>query len=110
MDDMVQGEAEALVTNAERLWMMCAEALRSQVSEATWKTWFDGVRAIDADDDHLVLAVPNSLVKERIEHRYLPLVRDVLADDIYGGGASVRARPAPAVADLDASSDRHPRA
>ena len=68
------------MTNAEQLWMTCAEALRTQVSDATWKTWFDGVRAIEADDDSLVLAVPSSLVKERIEHRYLPLVRDVLAD------------------------------
>ena len=68
------------MTNAERLWIVCAEALRTQVSDATWKTWFDGVRAVDADDEQLVLAVPSSLVKERIEHRYLPLVRDVLTD------------------------------
>ncbi len=80
MDDFVVGETEALVTDAEQLWTLCSDALRSQVSEATWKTWFDGVRAVSADDGNLVLSVPSSLVKERLENRYLPMVRDVLTD------------------------------
>ncbi len=60
--------------------MLCAEALHNQVNEATWKTWFDGIRPSWADDDQVVLSVPSSLVKERLESRYLTLVRDVLAD------------------------------
>ncbi|HVE45981.1 MAG TPA: chromosomal replication initiator protein DnaA [Acidimicrobiales bacterium] len=74
------GEATAPVENAERLWMLCAEALRDQVNEATWKTWFEGIRASWADDEQVVLSVPSSLVKERLESRYLTLVGDVLAD------------------------------
>ncbi len=65
---------------AEELWMACAEALRGQVSEATWKTWFEGIVPVDANDGHLELAVPNSLIKERIEGRYMSLVNDVIAD------------------------------
>lgn len=74
------GETRAPVENAERLWMLCAEALHNQVNEATWKTWFDGIRPSWADDDQVVLSVPSSLVKERLESRYLTLVGDVLAD------------------------------
>lgn len=74
------GEKRAPVENAERLWLLCAEALRNQVNEATWKTWFDGIRPSWADDEQVVLSVPSSLVKERLESRYLTLVRDVLAD------------------------------
>jgi chromosomal replication initiator protein len=83
------GEAEALVTNAEQLWIPCAEALRSQVSEATWKTWFEGIRPLAAEDGTLLLSVPSSLVKERLEQRYLPMVRDALLD-VAGREVDVR--------------------
>ncbi|HUP70454.1 MAG TPA: chromosomal replication initiator protein DnaA [Acidimicrobiales bacterium] len=74
------GEPTAPVENAERLWMLCAEALHNQVNEATWKTWFEGIRPSWADDEQVVLSVPSSLVKDRLESRYLTLVGDVLAD------------------------------
>ena len=80
MDTERVGEVRALVTNAEQLWILCSESLRGQVSEATWKTWFDGIRPVAADDTSLTLSVPSSLVKERLENRYLPLVTDILAD------------------------------
>ena len=66
------------MTEAERLWISCAQALRDQVSEATWKTWFEGIEPLSFEVDHLVLAVPNALVKERLEGRYLPLVKDAV--------------------------------
>jgi chromosomal replication initiator protein len=80
VDTSAVGEAELLVTNAERLWILCSQALRTQVTEATWRAWFDGVAPVRADDRTLVLAVPSSLAKERIEARYLALVRDLLTD------------------------------
>ena len=69
-----------LVTDAEQLWTTGAAALRTQISDATWKTWFEGITPVSSADGRLVLAVPNALVKERIEGRYLGLVRDVVAD------------------------------
>src|SRR5207249_1584981 len=75
-----RGKADAQVTSAEQLWIVCSEALRTHVTEAAWKTWFDGVQPLVAEHGRLELAVPSMLVKERIESRYLPLVRDALAD------------------------------
>ncbi|HMC41065.1 MAG TPA: chromosomal replication initiator protein DnaA [Acidimicrobiales bacterium] len=66
------------MTEAERLWILCSQALRSQVAEATWKTWFEAISPLRVDDDALVLGVPSSLAKERIDGRYLPLVQDAL--------------------------------
>ena len=80
MDDDTSGEAELLVTNAERLWILCSQALRTQVTEATWRAWFDAVTPLRTDERMLVLGVPSSLAKERIEARYLPLIKDVLTD------------------------------
>src|SRR5438477_8438980 len=60
----LEGEAEALVTEAERLWMLCSQSLHSRVAEATWKTWFESIIPVALDDGALVLAVPSSLVRE----------------------------------------------
>ena len=67
------------MTEAERLWILCSQALRIQVAEATWKTWFETINPLRVDDDALVLAVPSSLAKERLDGRYLSLVQDALA-------------------------------
>jgi chromosomal replication initiator protein len=70
------------VTDAEKLWTVCSDVLRQQVSEATWMTWFEAVRPESFEDDTLVLAVPSSLAKEKIEGRYLDLVRHVMVDAV----------------------------
>jgi chromosomal replication initiator protein len=79
VDDVVVWEAEALVTDPGQLWSTCAASLRSQVSEATWKAWFEGIRPLAADDRALALTVPSSVVKERLEGRYLGLVEHAVA-------------------------------
>jgi chromosomal replication initiator protein len=70
------------VETAEELWKACAEALRGQVSEATWKTWFEGIKPLRTTEDRIDLAVTSSLVKDRLEGRYLGLVRDVVGDTL----------------------------
>jgi len=68
------------VNEAQRLWDECAGILRAQVSEPVWLTSFDAARAVDYDGTTLTLAVPSFLAKERIEGRYLSLVRDALEE------------------------------
>ncbi|MBK9179916.1 MAG: chromosomal replication initiator protein DnaA [Acidimicrobiales bacterium] len=74
-----------LVEDAEQLWTASAELLRAQVSEAVWLTSFQDAQPVGIADGRLVLAVPSSLVKERIEGRYLALVRDALAEVGFPG-------------------------
>jgi chromosomal replication initiator protein len=88
VDDGRAGEAQAQVTDAERLWKTCSDTLREQVSESTWKTYFSGVQPLDFTGDRLVLAVPNLLVRQRLEGRYLAMVEDSLAN-VAGGGVRV---------------------
>ena len=68
------------VEPAEQLWTACARALREQVSDAVWMTTFSMVRPLSREDDVLTVAVPSSIVKDRIESRYLTLVDGALAD------------------------------
>ena len=66
--------------DADVLWITCSESIRAQVSEAVWRPTFSGAKAVAFDEGELVLVVPNSLQKERIEGRYLGLVQDAIED------------------------------
>ncbi|MEY2460390.1 MAG: chromosomal replication initiator protein [Acidimicrobiaceae bacterium] len=80
MDSDGAGEALRLVSEAQLLWTSCAGVLREQVSEAVWLSSFAEASALRIDDERLVLSVPSPWVKERIESRYLEMVRAALAD------------------------------
>ena len=96
-----------LVKDTERLWTSCADALQTQVSEAVWKASFEEVEARSTESGILLLLVPNSLVKERIEHRYLSLVRDAL-DNSGGWGTPFRVEVRDPVVDTR-DTDGEPR-
>jgi chromosomal replication initiator protein len=68
------------VTDAQRLWDGCAGAIQSQVSDATWRTWFAEIRPVANLDGTLVLSVPNVLVRERLESRFAGLLSDAIVD------------------------------
>jgi chromosomal replication initiator protein len=68
------------VSDAVQLWTSCAANIRAQVSDVVWQTTFAGARPLTIDLDTLVVTVPSLVVKERIEGRYLGLVRDALSD------------------------------
>jgi chromosomal replication initiator protein len=65
---------------AERLWSDCTETLRTQISDAVWKTWFEAARPLTLEGRCLVLAVPSLVAKQRIEGRYLPIMREALSE------------------------------
>jgi len=70
------------VTDLERLWIDCVGALRSQISEATWRMWFAGVQPVSMDNERLVLAVSTPMVRDHIEGRYIELIEKTVADTL----------------------------
>ena len=78
MDTVDEVEANRQVGEAEDLWIACTTALRGQLPDAVWTTCFGPTSAVELTDDVLVVAVPSTLVKERIETRYLPQVHAAL--------------------------------
>ena len=79
MDTDVDREAFQHVGEAEDLWNACTTALRAQLPDAVWTTCFQPTLAVELTDDVLVVAVPSTLVKERIETRFLPQLHATLA-------------------------------
>jgi chromosomal replication initiator protein len=62
------------VNDAVDLWRRCTETLRDQVPEAVWQTSLVNVSPSRVDDHALVLNVPGSVLRDRIEARYLGLI------------------------------------
>ena len=80
---------DSAVSQAGDLWTRCTGSLRDQVSESTWQLWLSGLEPVDFADGIFTLAVPNLLIRERVESRYLPMIEDTLANEV---GAPVRGR------------------
>jgi chromosomal replication initiator protein len=116
------------VGEAEQLWSACTESLRSAVPEAVWVSCFQPSVGRDLAGDRLTVAVPSSLVKERIEGRWLEPVHKALADlgspqvqltfevapnadpdELFPGAGTPNADPVPTRADLP-SRPAHPPA
>ena len=84
------------MTDAQRLWNECSGTIREQLAEAAWRTTFDEVELEAGGPGELVLRVPNSVVRERIENRFLSLVRDVV-NEAGGSSWELRLEVAPPV-------------
>ncbi len=72
--------ASPTVHAARDLWKGAAALLRTRLTEATWKTWFEGVRPIELHDDQIVLAVPSRLARDRIVNEHSTLIDDLLRE------------------------------
>jgi len=75
---------EVQVSDHDSVWTAVAQLLRAQVSEAVWFSTFQDVAPLENDGVTLRVVAPNSLGRERILTRYLPIVREAL-DEIGAG-------------------------
>jgi chromosomal replication initiator protein len=93
------------VTQAAELWTRCSKSLRDQVSESTWQLWLSGLEPEALADGVFTLSVPNGLIRERVESRYLPMIEDTLANEV---GAPVRGHLEVREGEADASLSESP--
>ena len=84
-----KGRLAGAVNQAADLWTKCTGSLREQVSDSTWQLWLSGIEPVGYADGVFTLEVPNGLIRERVESRYLPMIEDTLANEV---GSPVRGR------------------
>ena len=68
------------MANATVLWEACAAAIQSQVSDVVWQMTFTAAQPVTADDETLVVSVPSTLIRDRIEGRYHAVVHEAVAE------------------------------
>ena len=89
MDERLDEALEDQVDENNGLWTRCTASLREQVSDATWRMWLSGVEPVGFENDVMMLGVPNAVVRDRVETRFLPLIEDTLANE---AGTAITAR------------------
>jgi len=80
---------ESLVNDTNDLWKRCETALREQVSDATWRTWLAGLTPQSFDGALLVVGAPSTLVRDRVESRFLGLLTAAVSE-LAGQDVKVR--------------------
>ena len=95
--------------DATELWARCAGQMRGQVTDATWRPWFAAIEAVTFDGSTLVLSVPSSVVRDRLEERYIGLLEGSAGDAAgHPVHVEVRLRTSPASpAETHPEPDRH---
>ncbi|MBC8364231.1 MAG: chromosomal replication initiator protein DnaA [Actinobacteria bacterium] len=66
--------------NADEVWEQCAAAVRSQVSDIVYQMTFSSVQTSGVDGTEIVLTVPSSVTKDRIEGRYREIIEETIAE------------------------------
>src|SRR5437763_16103252 len=62
------------------IWKSIADKIATQVSEDTFQRWFASVELVTADEEEVLLQVPNNIYQLWIETNYLPLVQASILD------------------------------
>ena len=66
------------MNDTEDLWISCADALREQVSDAIWQAYLSGITPVSIKEHEIILGVPNKLIRDRVESRFLGLIQDTV--------------------------------
>ena len=82
MDELRTTRAETHVDKTNAMWTTCADALKEQVSEASWHAYLADIYPVSFSDDALVLAVPNTLIRDRVDARFLGLIQDTVVTSL----------------------------
>jgi chromosomal replication initiator protein len=70
------------VNDTESMWILCSEALREQVSDAIWQAYLSGITPLSIEESEIVLGVPNTLIRDRVESRFLGLIQDTVTGTV----------------------------
>ncbi len=64
----------------QQLWSECSKVIKTQVSEATWKTWFSAITPVEVVESTFILSVPNDLVRGRLQSRFNGILSECVSD------------------------------
>jgi len=62
------------------IWAACSEAIQLQVSDVVWQMNFKSATALNVTNEELVVSVPSTVVRDRIDGRYREIVQAALTE------------------------------
>ena len=64
-----------MVHDCQAVWNGCLNVIREEISEQSFKTWFEPIKPIRLNENTLTLQVPNRFFFEWLEEHYLTVLR-----------------------------------
>ena len=64
-----------MVQDCHAVWNGCLDVIRQEISEQSFRTWFEPIRPIRLQENTLTLQVPNRFFFEWLEEHYLAVLR-----------------------------------
>ena len=68
------------------LWARCLSTIRDNVSEQTFRTWFEPIQAVHLRDNALTVQIPNRFFYEMLEEHYVAVLRTAIRRELGPGG------------------------
>ncbi len=67
-------------------WARCLASIRNDVSEQTFRTWFEPIRAVGLRDNALTVQIPNRFFYEMLEEHYVAVLRTAIRRELGSAG------------------------
>ncbi len=70
----------------ERIWERCLDVIKDNVSEQSFKTWFEPIRALKLHENVLTIQVPSQFFYEWLEEHYITLLKKIIRKELGAEG------------------------
>lgn len=71
-----------------QIWERCLSTIKDNVSEQTFRTWFEPIRAVGLREKSLTVQIPNRFFYEMLEEHYVSILRTAIRQEL-GPGAKL---------------------
>jgi len=68
------------------VWDNCLQAIRKNVNQQSFKTWFEPIKAVRLDNNALTIQVPNKFFYEWLEEHYVNLLKTTIRRELGDRG------------------------
>ena len=66
------------------VWDNCLQAIRKNVNQQSFKTWFEPIKPVRLDNHALTIQVPNKFFYEWLEEHYVSLLKTTIRRELAG--------------------------
>ena len=75
-----------VIKDSVTVWENCLEHIRANVTEQSFKTWFEPIKPVRLDNQVLTIQVPNQFFYEWLEEHYLGLLKKTIKSELGDKG------------------------
>lgn len=72
--------------SALQVWNACLEIIKDNLSQQSFKTWFEPIKPVDLRDNVLTIQVPSQFFYEWLEEHYVSLLRKTIKRELGNDG------------------------